>query len=61
MAFRALNDRTAHNLIFAPPMIQVSAPQPLQLPGLCDLPFAAKKKCCKKYKKDKRCKDCPKK
>ncbi len=27
----------------------------------CNLFCSTKKKCCKKYKKDKRCKDCPKK
>lgn len=27
------------------------------LPDAC---YGKKKKCCKKYKKDKRCKDCPK-
>lgn len=41
--------------------------QPVETPDQIHLPFAlplvqnkkAKKKCCKKYKKGKRCKNCP--
>jgi hypothetical protein len=46
--------------IFAMPMIPVTAARPLELPGICHPAVEAKKKCCKKYKDGKRCKDCPK-
>jgi hypothetical protein len=44
-----------------PRMISIVSAMPLLLPGaMPSQPLDLKKKCCKKYKDGKRCKDCPK-